>query len=252
MEDLRELTLQLLTPRLGDFSNLSDKLDAFSVEEMREIFTTLLPYSSFTQSSFSKRANIDCGNFSRWVRGKKRSPQSFFAVRDWLVSILARERWVNEPTRIETNQSLTLLQLLEKLSSREVKAVLVIDADNMAEVLSQQRLIEQAASFGAHFVAVLRKGGENNYIDSQLNYISLIHAKSFGKDSADIRCATTLSSLAALLQEVSFALVTKDIIAKEIVEDIGELALCVWIKSEEEFKQYLSTYIRSNLDYPVM
>jgi hypothetical protein len=207
-----------------------------------------------TPRAFCKLMQINGGNFSCWLRGRKSSPTSANAVREWLVKLWKGELGTNYPCCLnntqladeqqcdnvfkkifEQNKVMTDLKDVPRVVLDRVPqgldTVVFVDVENGGHVL---RGFNPESAPNTHIVITLRRGllhwtaSQTARVHS--SHVSLVSTKTIMPDAADSTITILMAMLSVSLPEsVAFYLVTNDHFAGEVCAQLSTQRVCHWI-----------------------
>lgn len=185
-------------------------------------------------AKFCHQYEINRGNFSQWLLGKRISRSSSDAVRKWLASESPLSKPPEEPVYI---QSVSLLDASAKIVDSKYTRLVFVDADGFDSVLVGETPFDVNTSF---VLCLLRINGKSRHVMKFLNAHPdtsvVVKAKTLNKDAAD----TLMAMASALLDnwlpiDVEFVFAAEDRFVREIMAQLGTMSTrkCAWLSFKD-------------------
>lgn len=187
-----------------------------------------------SMAKFCHKYEINRGNFSQWLLGKRISRSSSDAVRKWLASESPSPKAPEEPVDIKP---ISLLDASAKIVDSKYTRLVFVDADGFDSVLVGEPPFDVNASF---VLCLLRCNGKSRHVMKFLNAHPdtsvVVKAKTLNKDAAD----TLMAMASALLDnwlpvDVEFVFAAEDRFVREIMAQLGTMSArkCTWLSFKD-------------------
>lgn len=185
-------------------------------------------------AKFCRKYEINRGNFSQWLLGKRISRSSAEAVRKWLASESPLPKVPEEPIDIK---AISLLDASAKIVNSQYTRLVFVDADGFDSVLTGEPPFDVNTSF---VLCLLRINGKSRHVmkflNAHPNTSVVVKAKTLNKDAAD----TVMAMASALLDNwlpvnVEFVFAAEDRFVREIISQLREMSTrkCTWLSFED-------------------
>ena len=182
-------------------------------------------------SAFAKYANINRGNLSLYLSGKKESSATEKAIRCYLFKVYTQDAHILEqeiksvPEGILGKINLKPHAIVEKITklSTVIKSLFFIDCDNdMATMVNEYTA---KLNNDTHFIFIVSRKAITSQVSTQLNkpWFSLCRATTQSKNAADVLLTVLVTHLNLTLStHINFFIVSQDGFIKELLLSFEE------------------------------